>query len=373
MPRTSPSAAELELAAAVSARWTPVAPRQLERWRGWGFLHSLPRRSLGRARGSASFVTEELIEEAGAVAAVIAEVRVRPLAALTLFFRERFVTESAVRSAYRQVFDFLLTELEAEARAEDESMFDSLDRYARKLARRSAGSSTKRARERLRAAGTDATPADVNFINLALMLTGRAPNPGSLETLAVATGIDAMTRESMSGAGPPVKDLDLESIAERLAQLDVHEMRRLADEVSWDDLSASRKFVADVAKLARAMLVPAAHQGAPEAVGLREFALQSDWMLAVVALGLASSLRDMRGAIATWTALVAAQAPVYRAFTSWLEELPDDLRSRLPRIEDRFVEELDSATRVEVEGSLRAWTERHPAEAEALFAANEES
>jgi hypothetical protein len=373
MPRTSPSPAEDELAAAVSARCKRVTPRQLERWRGWELLHPLPRRALGRGRGSESYVTEELIEEAGVVAEVMAEARARPLAALTLFARGRYVTEPAVRAAYREVFDFVLSELEAEERPEDESMFDTLDRYARKLSRRSAGSSAMRARERLRTAGAGARLADVNFLNLVLTLTGRVPNPRGLETLAVAMGIDAMTRESLSGAGPAVEDLNLEGIQEQIAQLDVHTLLRLADEVSWDELCASRDFVAGLTELARAMLVPAEHQGAPEALGLREFALQSDWMIAVAALALVPLMSNMREAIATWTALSLAQTPVYRAFTSWLEGLPDDLRSRLPRIEDGFTERLDPATHDEVVESMRAWTEAHPEEAEALFAAAEES
>ena len=146
MPRTSPSPAEEGLAAAVSARWKRVTPRQLERWREWGFLHPVPRRALGRGRGSESYLNEELIEEAVAVASVISEVRSRPLAALTLFVRGWYVTEVAVRAAYRELFDFVLAEIEAEARPEDETMFDTLDRYARRLSRRSAGSSARGAR-----------------------------------------------------------------------------------------------------------------------------------------------------------------------------------------------------------------------------------
>jgi hypothetical protein len=292
--------------------------------------------------------------EAGAVAEVMAEVRARPLAALTLFARRRYVSESAVRAAYREVVDFLLAKLEAEERPEDESMLDTLDRYARKLSRRSAGSSARRARERLRAAGVDARLADVNFINLALTLTGRSPNPGGLDTLAVATGIDAMTRESLSGVGPVVEDLNLEGIEERLAQLDVHPLRGLADEVSWDALCVSRDFVAALSELARAMLVPAEHQGAPEALGLREFALQPDWTLPVTALALVPFLSEMREAISTWTALSAAQTPAYRPFTSWLEGVPDELRSRLSRIGDGFAEKLDPATSAEVVESMRA-------------------
>ncbi len=304
---------------------------------------------------------------------VIAEVRVRPLAALTLFARGQYVTEPAVRAAYREVLDFLLGALEAAERPEDESIFDALDRYARTLSRRSAGSTAERTRKRLRAAGADARLADVNFINLVVTLTGHVPNPGDLETLAVATGIHATTRESLSGAGPAVEDLDLEAIEEQLAQLDIHTLRRLAEEVSWVDLCASRDLVAGLAELVRAMLVPAEFQGAPEALGLREFALQSDWMIAVAALACVSHLANMREAINTWTALSAAQTPIYTAFTSWLEGLPDDLRSRLPRIEDGFIEKLDPATRAEVVDSMRAWTAAHPEEAESLFLAAEES
>jgi hypothetical protein len=252
-------------------------------------------------------------------------------------------------------------------------MLDTLDRYARKLSRRSAGSSAVRARQRLRAAGADARLADVNSISLVLTLTGRVPNAGGLETLAVATGIDAMTRESLAGLEPVVEDLSLEGIEDQLAQLDVHALRRHADELSWDELCVSRDFVSCLSELARAMLVPAQHQGAPEALGLREFALQPDWMLAVTALALAPLLSNMSEAISTWTALCAAQTPAYRAFTSWLEGLPVGLRSRLPRIEDGFIKKLDPATGAEVVESMRAWTRVHPAEAEALFAAAEES
>ena len=231
MPRTSPSPAEDKLAAAVSARWKRVTPRQLERWRGWGFLHPLPRRALGRGRGSESYVTEELIEEAVAVARVIAELRSRALAALTLFVRGRYVTDVAVRAAYRELFDFVLAEIEAEARPEDESMFDTLDRYARKLSRRSAGSSAARARERLRAAGSGARLADINFANLALVMTGHAPTSESLEALAVATGMDAMTRECLAGQGPVVENLNLQDIEEQLAQIDIHTLRSRVEEV----------------------------------------------------------------------------------------------------------------------------------------------
>jgi hypothetical protein len=318
-------------------------------------------------------VTEELIEEATAVAEVIADVRTRQFAALTLFARERYVTESAVRAAYGEVIDRLLAEVEAQVQPEDESNFDTLDRYARKLSRRSAGSSAKRARARLRAAGGRTRLADVNYISLVLTLTGRVPNPGGLEKLAVAMGMDAMTRESLAGVGPVVGDLDLEAIEGRPSQLDVYELRDLADEVSWDELCVSRDFVARLSELARAMLLPADHQGAPEALGLRELALQPDWMLAVIALALVPRLPDMREALSTWTALSAAQTPIYRAMTSWLQGLPDGLRSRLPPIEDGFLEKLDPATRAQVVESMRAWTQAHPAEAEALFAAAEES
>jgi hypothetical protein len=56
-------------------------------------------------------------------------------------------------------------------------------------------------------------------------------------------------------------------IGRQLAQIDIHTLRSRVREVPWAELCASRDFVAGVAELARAMLVPAEHQGAPEAFG----------------------------------------------------------------------------------------------------------
>ena len=318
-------------------------------------------------------MNEELIEEAVAVASVIAEVRSRPLAALTLFVRGRYVTDVAVRAAYRELFDFVLAEIEAEARPEDETIFDTLDHYARKLSRRSAGSSAKRARERLRAAGSGARLADINFANLALVVTGHAPTSESLEALAIATGMDAMTRESLAGQGPVVENLDLQDIEEQLAQIDIHTLRGRVEEMPWAELCASRDFVAGLAELARAMLVPAEHQEAPEALGLRELALQSDAMLAVEALAVVPFLDTMQEGVGEWTATAAAQTPVYRAITSLLEELPPDLRAKLPRLGDRFVEELDPTLQPEVANAIRVWSAAHPEKAQALSAAADEA
>src|SRR5262249_46117399 len=150
--------------------------------------------------GSKFYVIEDLIEEAGIVLGVVAEVRARLLAALTLFARGRYVAESAVRAAYCKVFDSLLTELEDAERPGDRSMFDALDRYARRMARRSAGSSAERVRQWLRATGAEARLSDVNFLNLSLALTGRVSRASGFKTLVIVLGLDAMTRESLSGA-----------------------------------------------------------------------------------------------------------------------------------------------------------------------------
>ena len=131
--------------------------------------------------------------------------------------------------------------------------------------------------------------------------------------------------------------------------------------------------MAGLAELARAMLVPAEHQGAPEALGLRELALQSDAMLAVDALAVVPFLDTMREGIAEWTSTAAAQTPVYRAITSLLEELPPDLRAKLPRLGERFAEDLDPNLQPAVANAIRVWSAAHPEEAQALSAAADEA
>jgi len=92
-------------------------------------------------------------------------------------------------------------------------------------------------------------------------------------------------------------------------------------------------------------------------------------MLAVEALAVVPLLHTMGEGIAEWTATAAAQTPVYRAITSLLEELPPDLRAKLPRLGVRFAEELEPTMQPEVATAIRVWSAAHPEEAQALSAA----
>ena len=159
-----------------------------------------------------------------------------------------------------------------------------LDRFARKLARRSAGSGAARARQRLRARGVNVSLADVNYAALVAAFTGEPPTRESIERAAVATGIDAMTRETLAGAGPVVQELDIDVVLEMLAVSDVPTLRRRCEELPWKEFCEARDFAVMLVEFARAFLQPAAHQGAPEALGLKELALHSDLMTAICAL-----------------------------------------------------------------------------------------
>lgn len=369
MPRSTPSPAEQECAAAVSQRFKPTSPRQLERWRGRGLLRPLPRRALGRGAGSTSEVTQELVDEAAMVARLVHELSSLHEVALTLFMSGRYVTEEAVRSAYRDLFDFFVAEIEKAKAFEGQDLYDALDGLARRLARRGAGSAAARSRQRLQAAGLGDQLADVNYAALVAVTTGEVSSPGSLERLAVASGLDAMTRESLSDSGPVATTLDLAGAEELIAQSDVYTLRRRCDEVSWDELCAGRDAVAAIAGLARAMLVPASHQGAPEALGLRELALQSHVELAVAALAWVPLLTTMSEQFAVWLELSRVQTPLYVVAGSWLEALPPDLRARLPPIDATFAENLDPETRSEVKDAMLAWEHAHPDFAHILHSA----
>jgi hypothetical protein len=256
----------------------------LEGWRRRGLVSQIPRRHLGRGRGSVSYVTPALVEEAATVARAMRETRSLTEATLVLFVRGHEVPEGRVRDAYVVLFDTLLAEVERAKSNDDEDEFDAMDRLARKLARRSAGSGAGRARARLRASGVKASLADVMFATLVAALTGEPPDDGSIERMAVATGLDAMTRESLSGAAPVAEELDVAGVREVMSMSDVPALRERAQTVCWSELCEARDFIAGLARLTRAMLVPAEHQGAPEVLGLREFALASDLMHAVGAL-----------------------------------------------------------------------------------------
>jgi hypothetical protein len=56
-----------------------------------------------------------------------------------------------------------------------------------------------------------------------------------------------------------------------------------------------------------------------------------------------------------------------------LEELPPDLRAKLPRLGDRFAEELDPTLQPEVANAIRVWSAAYPVKAQALSAAADEA
>jgi hypothetical protein len=141
---------------------------------------------------------------------------------------------------------------------------------------------------------------------------------------------------------------------------DVPTLRERAQTVSWGELCEARDFIVGLAKLTRAMLVPAEHQGAPEVLGLREFALASDLMHAVGALAAVPWLTMFPEGVAKMRSLVQSATDPYRAGSSWLEAMPIELRAQLPRIEPGFLEQLDPELRQQVQQASREWAVEHP-------------
>lgn len=68
MPRTPPSGADAELIQALAERGVQVSAYQLERWRAAGHLPRHPRRSLGRGRGTRSYLLPATVNQAEALA-----------------------------------------------------------------------------------------------------------------------------------------------------------------------------------------------------------------------------------------------------------------------------------------------------------------
>lgn len=363
MPRTAPSLAERELAAGVSELLGyQVTPRQLEGWRRRGLLRPIPRRHLGRGRGSESHITPELVEQATGVACAVRETRSLAEAALVLFARGFEVSEEVVRDGYVSLFSAVMREVSREKPNADagEDEFDAMDRLARKLARRSAGSGANRARARLRASNTQTSLADVMFAMLVVATTGEPPDDGSIERMAIATGLDAMTHESLTDAGPAVPAIDTAAVREALRMSTIDALKERAQTVSWGDLCIARDFIIGVAKLARAMLLPAEYQGAPEALGLREFALASDLMQAVGALEAVPWLTMFPDGVETIRSLFGVVTDRYLAATSWLEAMPRELLDQRPGLGPDLLDKLDPGLRHQVQESSRAWASEHP-------------
>lgn len=328
----------------------------------------MPRRHLGRGRGSESHITRELVDQAAAVARAVRETRSLAEAALVLFARGCEVTEDAVRDGYLRLFGMVTREVMRErANAEaGEDEFDAMDRLARKMARRSTGSGAGRARSRLRASDTRASLADVTFSMVVVATTGEPPDDGSIERMAIATGLDAMTRESLGDSGPAVPAIDTRAVREVLENSTIAALQQRAQTVPWKDLCVARDFIAGVAKLARAMLLPAEYQGAPEAFGLREFALSSDLMHAVGALEAVPWLTMFPEGVEGIRSLFGAVTDRHLAATSWLEAMPREFHDQHPRLEPDFIERLDPDLRVQVQEASRAWAADHPDLARAL-------
>ncbi len=367
VPRTSSSPAESELAALVSdAVGWKVTPRQLEGWRGAELLLRLPRRYHGRGRGSDSLVTPELVEQAARVAEAVRETRTLPEATLLLFARGHDVPEHRVRGAYISMLDSVVTEVETVRRPDDEDEFDVLDRFARKLARRSAGSGAARARERLRARGVNVSLADVNYAALAAAFTGEPPTRESVERVAVATGIDAMIRETLASAGPVVQELDIDVVLEMLAVSDIPTLRRRCEDLPWTELCEARDFAVLLVEFARAFLQPASHQGAPEALGLKELALHSDLMTAICALLVVPWFSKYPERVDEWRTEIFPETDRYRAVSSWLTAVAAEVHAELPIVTPAFLDQLEPELREQVHTASRRWALEHSELAEAL-------
>ena len=369
MPRTSSSPAELELAVLVSdaVGWT-VTPRQLEAWRGAELLQRLPRRYPGRGRGSESYVLPELVEQAARVAEAVRETSTLAEATLLLFARRHDVPGQRVRAAYISMLDSIVALVESERRPDDEDDLDVLDRFARKLARRSAGSGAARARQRLRARGVNVSLADVNYAALVAAFTGEPPTRESIERAAVATGIDAMTRETLAGAGPVVQELDIDVVLEMLAVSDVPTLRRRCEELPWKEFCEARDFAVMLVEFARAFLQPAAHQGAPEALGWKELALHSDLMTAICALLVVPWFSKYPERVDEWRTQIFPEADRYRAVRSWLTAIAAEVHRELPIVTPAFLDQLEPEVREQVQAASRRWALDHPELAQTLDA-----
>jgi len=248
-----------------------------------------------------------------------------------------------------------------------------LDRFARKLARRSAGSGAARARERLRARGVKTSLADVNYAALAAAFTGEPPTRESIERVAVATGTDAMTRETLAGAGPVVPELEIDVVLEMLAVSDIPTLRRRCEDLPWTDLCEARDFASMLVEFARAFVEPASHQGAPEALGLKELALHSDLMTAICALLVVPWFSKYPERVDEWRTQIFPEADRYRAVSSWLTAVTAETHGELPIVTPAFLDQLDQELREHVQAASRRWAQEHPELAEKLEAASKPS
>jgi hypothetical protein len=217
MGRGQPTEADIWLAEHLSdALGRSISPRQTERWREAGLLPELPRRSLGRGRGSTpGMYDESVIRHAVTVARAVAETRRLSEAAIVSFVRGYSPRENALRRSYAAEFDALLRLMASE---EHEDQIDASERLAQRMSRRSGTSPRLDAmRGRLHQAGeaTAFTQMLTNMLAVSLG-TGAALQPRAFEALGLPTPEDAV----------PIQVPDLHTLREVTQTADLGALER---------------------------------------------------------------------------------------------------------------------------------------------------
>jgi hypothetical protein len=363
VPRTSPSPAEQRLLSEVRSRGLKASSYSLEKWRAHGLLAPLPRRALGRGRGSESWITDEYVEQACAVARAVADARSLDGAALLLFVRDQQEAPELVRRAYLRRIDGLIAAADAE-RLPDESLLDALDRWARKMAGGRMTPQRRRARARLKADGRAGRVQDVIYLQLLAMITGQLPDGEATELLATAVGAKAMTSESLAGQAPPAEELDLSGLEEAVSELDIFSLREHVERAEWDKLRQSRDLMWQMRDFSQKLLVVAEAHGAPDALGMRELAEMTDADLTVAALGGVWLLGRLSDEAAEFTRLMTAEGPRLEAIAGLLSALgPQRARTAILITRGEAVPDVELK---EMQEYTRQWAVDHPSLADRL-------
>ena len=356
MARTPPSEAEIRLSEHISARGVKATPRQLERWRGWGYLEQLERRGLGRGQGSVSLSPDEAMVERGAeVAALVAEGLSRTEVGLVLFARRRPLPAKTVRDIYRDAFEGLLDAVEREAR-EGESTMDTLGRLAVRYARRPPDERSATWKRRLRARGNDATSfADAVYALMVGAFTGQVTSPEGLGLAAAAGGLTELWDATAEAAA---------RLAEVIAHNDVHSLIARVRDAEMRDLDMARDDLLGLRAMGAALATVLPDEGLGRAS--RELAAMSDHQVALCAPMLAALADLMPREMSQWRRLVAQELSRMQQLASFVSAMPAHLPVRDVLRDATELDRLPPDVSEELATHVNAYVEGHAEELEAL-------
>jgi hypothetical protein len=378
--KRAPSAADVELAEAVTAASWPTTPRQVRSWRANGWVAKALLKPQGYARPTLSWNPEGAFEQALAVAQIRGERRMSPdKIVFGLFARGHPFDIAQLRRAYQHYFSRMRRWLEQATRGiEDPS--EKAEVIAEKAAK--YVSRSKIGRFMKKRAGRD-DKASIQMVQtvFTVLVTAMLGQPldqfdlrgigvedkDAVDELLDLTGMSGFTDDRIGTIGPIVEDRQTfrDETLDLFSRSALGRLERASQVLSAEQLVAGRNHLTKVLGFAVpfASVVPSA--GGPKNAFGTSFSKvvgTDDESIAILSLILVAALADLLSAdeVASNVEMVTSSTPHWEATRQLQAEVPRRLHRYFGIGGEVLLERASPEMRAQAHEAIKGFTERHP-------------